>query len=1130
MSDVVGFKKGGGGGHTPTEADDSIRSISWARVLDILSEGEVEGLVDGLQSVYLNGTPVQNADGSLNFPGTTLDFRPGSQDQDYIPGFPAVENEIGVSVELRSDSPFVRAVTNLDLTAVRIRLSTPQFQQANTTTGDITGYRVDYVIEVSTDNGPFQLALSSAFDFKVTSKYERSHRINLPPATIGWSVRVRRLTANANSSTIADTMTVEAVTEIIDAKLRYPNTALAGFQGDASQFQNVPTRSYRMRGRRVRVPSNYDPITRGYSGPWDGTFKIGYTNNPAWVFYDLATHPRYGMGHRVTAAQVDRYALYQIAQYCDELVPDGKGGMEPRFTCSVYLQKRADAYRVLQDLASVFRGVSYWASGNIVAVADMPVDAAYTYTAGNVVGGKFVRQGTDRKTRYTVALVSWSDPANHYQQAVEAVEDRDGKLRYGVRQTELTAVGCTSQAMAQRLGKWTLLTSRLETQEVTFSVGLDGVLALPGQVIKIADSALAGRPISGRIAGVNGRTITVDRDPVVAAGDTLLVNLPTGSTEARVVSGVDGRQITVSVDWSTPPQCESVWAVESAELAIPTYRVVSVTEQTDDDSIKFEITAVQHEPGKFDNVDFGTKIDTRPVTVIPPSVQPPPTNVRLATYSHINQGIAVTAMVIAWDAAPSGVQYQVQWRKDNGDWVTVAPTGSVNTEVASIYSGKYIARVVALNAMNVPSISAYSALTDLQGKTTPPPAVTFLRTSSLIFGINVEWGFPEGALDTQRTEIWYSKTTSLDDAEKLGDFAYPQHMHALLDLTAGASLFFWARLVDTSGNVGPWYPTGVGVNGQSSSDATPILGMLVGQITRTELGSDLISQIDLIPELQQSVTDTEAAITGEQLARVEGDTALSDRLDRVSAQVLIPPMAGSTGDYAGSTEVYAGVWSEQSARAEADLAVAKNLDTVTAQIASTSTKLLAAVQTETQARIDALSAQASQITTIQAQANDNAAAVQTVAASYADINGRVSASYQIKTQVTANGRTYIAGVGIGVDNNSGTIESQVLVAANRFAVLDPNGTAVSAPFVIQGGQTFINQGFIGTGWIQNAHIGDIIQSTALGANGQPRWRLDKNGTITLNGANTGSGYRTLTDAADYIYDGNGTLRVRMGIW
>jgi len=489
-------------------------------------------------------------------------------------------------------------------------------------------------------------------------------------------------------------------------------------------------------------------------------------------------------------------------------------------------------------------------------------------------------------------------------------------------------------------------------------------------------------------------------------------------------------------------------------------------------------------------------------------------------------------MVIAWDAADKAVSYLPEWRKDNGEWVAMNAVGGLQAEVVGIYQGTYLARVRAVNAMGVTSIPAYGVDTALTGKTSPPPQVTSLTTESIVFGINLKWTFPAdgSAGDTQRTEIWYSRTNVLADAIKFSDFAYPQSSTSYQGLAAGQSFFFWARLVDTSGNIGPWYPAGDGVNGQSSSDESEYEAYFAGHITQTALGADLLQTIELIPDLQQDVEQNAAAITNEQQARVDGDTALSNRIDQVSAQVLIPEMAGSTGDYAGSTEVYAGVWSEQSARAEADLALAKNVETTTAQISSTRTTLLAAVQTETQARVDADSAMSSQITTVQAQANQNTAAVQTVANSYADLNGRVAASYQIKTQITANGRTYIAGIGVGVDNTSGVVESQVLVSASRFAVLDPNGSAVTAPFVIQGGQAFISQALIGTGWIQNAMIGDIIQSTALGANGQPLWVLNKNSGLTFNGANAGSGYTVFDSNGQRTYDNNGTLRVRSGVW
>jgi len=1129
---LIQGSKGGGSGSTPTESPDSLHSIAYARVLDLVSEGPIYGLVNGLQSVYLDDTPIQNSDGSVNFSNYSVDYRVGTQDQTYMPGFPSVETEEAVSVPLTSDTPWVHQVENTQLTAVRVRFGVPALQKSDSTTGNVTGYRIEYAIDLATDGGSYAQVVTGAFDGKTTTLYERSVRIELPAASTGWLVRVRRITPNAHSSLIADTVNIEAITEIIDRKLRYPMSALVGLSFDAQSFSSVPTRAYDIKGLLIRVPTNYDPEARTYSGTWDGTFKTAWSNNPAWVFYDLVLNTRYGLGARIDASMVDKWGLYNIGQYCDVMVSDGKGGQEPRFTCNAVIQSQADAYKVLQDLATTFRGIAYWGPGAVVASADMPSDPVYVYTAANVVDGKFEYAGSERKTRYTTALISWNDPANAYKQAVEYVPDEDGIARYGVVKAQITAFGVTSQGQAHRVGLWTLLTSRYETNTVTFQVGLDGTMCAPGQVVAVADPRKAGRRIGGRIRAVSGRTVTLDKAPAVGAGDELTVILPTGIAQKRTVQSVAGDAVTVSDIFTTQPVPGAVWMLESADLASQLFRVVSVAESDNDGQIVYTVNATQYEPGKYAAIDNGAAIQVRPVTVIPPPVQPPPSNVALSTYSVIDQGISKTVMVIAWNAADKAVSYLPEWRKDNGEWVAMNSVGGLQAEVVGIYQGTYLARVRAVNAMGVTSIPAYGVDTALTGKTSPPPQVTSLTTESIVFGINLKWTFPAdgSAGDTQRTEIWYSRTNALADAIKFSDFAYPQASTSYQGLAAGQSFFFWARLVDTSGNIGPWYPATDGVNGQSSSDETEYEAYFAGHITQTSLGADLLETIELIPDLQQDVQQNAAAITNEQQARVDGDTALSNRIDQVSAQVVIPEMAGSTGDYAGSTQVYAGVWSEQSARAEADLALAKNVETTTAQISSTKTTLLAAVQTETQARVDADSAMSSQITTVQAQANANTAAVQTVANSYADLNGRVAASYQIKTQITANGRTYIAGIGVGVDNTSGVVESQVLVSASRFAVLDPNGSSVTAPFVIQGGQAFISQALIGVGWIQNANIGDIIQSTSVGANGQPRWKLDKNGTLTMNGANGGSGYLTLSDSTLLVYDNNGTLRVRLGLW
>nr|WP_254222766.1 phage tail protein [Burkholderia multivorans] len=1084
--------KGGGGGGGGGESPDSLHSTACAKVLDIIGEGPIVGLVNGMQSVYLDGTPIQNADGSVNFQNYTVDVRTGTLDQDYMPGFPAVERETAVGIPLTSDAPWVRQVQNTQLTAVRIRFGVPALQKSDPSSG-VFGYRVEYAIDLSVDGGSYAEVLRGAFDGKTTSLYERSHRIELPSAKSGWLVRVRRITPNAHSSLIADTVNIEAITEVIDRKLRYPMTALVGMTFDARSFSQVPVRSYHVRGLIVRVPSNYDPETRTYSGTWDGTFKPAWTNNPAWIFYDLLLNERYGLGKTVDASMIDKWGLYEIARYCDVMVSDGKGGVEPRFACNCVIQSAADAFKVLQDIASVFRGIAYWGPGAVVASADMPSDPVYVYTAANVIDGSFRYVGSERKTRYTVALVSYNDPANQYKQAVEYVPDEDGIARYGVVKTQVTAFGCTSQAQAHRVGQWILLTSRYEAGTVSFQVGMDGVLVGPGQVIAIADPRKAGRRIGGRIRSAAGAVVVLDKAPAVAPGDRFTAILPSGVAQSRAVKSVDGDTLTLVDRFDADPVSGAVWMLESDALTAQLYRVVSVQESDEEGQIAYTITATRHEPGKYAAIDDGAQIQQRPVTVVPPSVQAPPSNVRLTTYSVIDQGIAKTNMVIAWDAADKAVTYLPEWRKDNGDWVAVAQTGGLQVEIPGIYQGRYVARVRAQNVMNVTSLPAVSAETMLMGKTTPPPSVVSLKASGVVFGINLEWKFPGdgSAADTQRTEIWYSRTPSRDDATKFSDFAYPQASTSYQGLAVGQVFYFWARLVDTSGNVGPWYPAdGPGVQGQPTTDEAAYEDYFRGQIGKSSLGHDLLEPID-------SIT---------------------------------PPMAGDAEEYAGDDTMYAGVWSLQSAIAEGDMAVAQKVETVAAQMNSATATLSAAVQTEAKARVDADSAMAQQITTVQAKANENAAAVQTVAQSYADLNGRVSASYQIKTQITSDGRTYIAGIGVGVDNNNGIIESQVLVSAQRFAVVDPNnGGSMIVPFVVQGGQVFIRQALIGAGWITNAMIGSYIQSDNYIA-GRQGWRLDKSGWFEINAAD-GSGNRLVLDGSSVrVYDGNGMLRVRMGMW
>ena len=869
MTEVIKGAKGGSKPRTPREAPDSLVSIAYARLLDLISEGEIEGLVDGASSIYLDETPA----GSGAFPGFRWEQRTGTQDQDYLQGFSQVENEVGLGVELRSDAPWVRSITNLDLSAVRINFSLPRLTSQNVKNGDTNGFRIEYAIDVAAGVGPFEEVLKGAFDGKTNGGYERSVRVDLEGRpTGGWRVRVRRLTPNSTSSAISDTTNLKSITEIIDAKFRYPNSALVGVSFDAETFGgSVPKRGYHMRGRIIRVPSNYDHATRTYTGIWDGTFKPAYSNNPAWVYYDLLLHHRYGLGDRVDASQVDKWSLYQIAQYCDQLVSDGMGGMEPRFTCNLYLQKQVDAYKALQDIAAIFRGITYWGAGQAVVSADMPADPVYTYTNGNVIGGKFNYKGSKRSTRYSAVLVSWNDPTDMYRAKVEYVQDDDAVARFGVQKADIMALGCTSQGQAQRAGKWALLTNLLETETVSFSVGLDGIRARPGQIIRVADNDRAGRRIGGRVSSATRNIITVDKIDGAHIGDELTCILPTGEAQLRNITGIDGNQITVSPQFDAAPVAHSVWAWESQTLAAQRYRIVSISESG---PLEYAITASKYVEGKHQAVDTGAIISQRPITSIPASVQVVPENIRAISTTMLEQTMAVTTMTIIWDAAEGATRYDVEWRRGDGAWVYAGRTGGTELDVEGIYAGTYQIRVRAMNSLDIASPWAYSDSIELQGKQGMPPAPAYIDATSIIFGIELRWGFPEGAEDTLRTEIEYNTQPSEQNAMHLGDYAYPADSHTMTGLKAAQVFYFRARLVDRTGNIGPWSDW---VMGQSSADADEILDYIAGQITETELGQHLREEIELISgDGPGSVNER----IGDVVGQVDADlTGINGRVD-----------------------------------------------------------------------------------------------------------------------------------------------------------------------------------------------------------------------------------------------------------
>ncbi len=1176
--DVYGAKGGSEKPKTPTEAPDSLRSVAIAKMLIAVGEGEFDGAPTA-KDIFLDNTPLQDPQGNMNFPNVKWEWRSGAVDQSYIQGIPSVENETTISTELRSGTPWVRAITNTQLSALRVRFAWPALQSVDSG-GNINGYTIGYKVELATDGGTYQEVLNEAVSGKTTSLYERTRRINLPRATTGWLLRITRLTANQNNNKISDTMQIAGFTEVIDAKIRYPNTALLYIEFSAEQFRSIPAVTIECDGRKWQVPSNYDTRSRTYTGVWDGTFKEAWTDNPVWHTYGITTNDRFGLGRRIKPWMVDKWELYRISQYCDQMVPDGKGGQQPRFICNLNLQSKADAWSLLRDISAIYRGMTYWAQGQVFTLSDMPraTDFDFAYTRANVIDGKFTYSSASERTRYSRALVSYDNPLNNFETDVTAVTDAKLQRRYGDNPLEISAIGCTRESEAQRRGKWALLTNSKD-RAVTFKVGLDGRIPLPGYVIPIADELLAGRPVGGRISAVNGKVITLDRDTQAKPGDRLILNLPDGKCEGRTVQLVSGRQITVTVAYSAAPERELVWALDADDLAIPLYRVVSVARP---EPGVFEISAVQYDPSKFDHIDTGARLEERPISVVPITVVPAPVSVDITSNYSVDQGLAISTMNISWPAVNGAVAYDVEWRKDSGNWIKLQRTGATSVDVTGIYSGAYLARVRSVSAFEISSIWKSSNLTNLEGKVGLPPAVALLSTTSELFGIGIRWGFPAGAEDTQRTEIWYGQANDLSAASKLADLAYPQADYSMQALQAGAQFFFWARLVDRTGNVGPFYPVGNVVMGMASADAAPVLDLIAGQIGRTELGQEIVDEIDKIPGLQAQIdaldglsaydpesvyiegdlvvvgkriyqatqlvpVDTsppnaaywvdvgQVLVTANGLARqVEINTTSITELDGVvtaqasSLQALQSAYRDDTGegDLADALQGYnasASFAQEVKTRASQNAAMVQRQTELTASVgdvAGSVTDLESVVVTDREATAQA-------IQQIGVKIDDNSADIQTVSQAQADTDGKLSTMWSVKMRLNQNGQYVAASVGLGIENVDGELQSQFLVSADTFAVVNEINGVLSSPFTVQNGQVFMRSAFIQDGSITMLKIGEALQSDDFTA-GVKGWRLDKAGNLEFNGPAPGGGRLTMTNRAIKVYDENNVKRVQLG--
>ncbi|HDZ2059191.1 TPA: host specificity protein J, partial [Klebsiella pneumoniae] len=942
---IKGRKGGGSKQRTPTEQPDDLQSVAKAKILLALGEGEFAGGLTG-KDIYLDGTPLENADGSQNFSGVSWEFRPGTQAQTYIQGIPGTENEISVGSEVSSKTAWTHTFTNTQLSAVRVRLKWPSLMKQEDD-GDVVGNTVKYAIDLQTDGGAWQTVLETAVTGKTTSGYERSHRIDLPQAGSTWTLRLRKISPDANSVKVGDVMTLQSYTEVIDAKLRYPNTALLYIEFDSSQFNgSIPQISCEPRGRVIRVPDNYNPETREYTGVWTGGFKWAWTDNPAWIYYDIVIADRFGLGNRLSSANISKWTLYQIAQYCDQLVPDGRGGdgMEPRYTCNVYVQERNDAYTVLRDFAAIFRGMTCWNGEQIVVQADMPRDVDFTYTRANIIG-KPRYSSSSSQVRYTNALVSWSDPDNAYADAMEPAFIPELVSRYSFNQLEMTAIGCTRQSEAHRKGLWGILTNNKDRM-VEIDVGLDGRIPQPGYIIALADELLAGRVNGGRISAVNGRVITLDRDVDAKPGDRLQLNLPSGISQSRTIQAVNGRrQITVTTAYSETPERECVWAIESDDLFLQQYRVTGVKENSD---ATLTITGVAHDPDKFPRIDTGAIIDQRPVSVLPAGNQSPPDDIVITSRSVVNQGISVETMQVNWSAVSGAIAYEAQWRRNDGNWINVPRSSTTSFEVSGIYAGRYLVRVRAINAAEISSGWAYSEEKTLTGKVGEPLAPLALATRSLVHGVQVSWEFPTGSGDTLRTELQYSKNQDGSAPMPLSDVAYPGKSYQQMGLSMGAEFWYRARLVDRLGNESPW--TGW-VQGMASDNFDDYYENLTDAIKDTAAWEETQRTIS---ETQEGIRNTQQELeqTAEELRQEAADQAkqVSQNIDASAKSI--------TADVNQQIAVLSKSLADGDAALNAQIKTAEN--GLKQSLSQVNTTLTNAVKQETADRIADINAKAAQ--------------------------------------------------------------------------------------------------------------------------------------------------------------------------
>ena len=797
--------KGGGGGHTPVEAKETSRSKQLVKIVEVISEGEVEGLADGMKSVYFDNTPVQNKDGSYNFNNVQLEGRVGSQVQDVIAGFNTSEKEVSVGTQVRKNLPITRTVTDSKVSRLRLTIGVQSlFSQAEN--GDTNGTTVELVITIGSQSYPVSIS------GKYSAQYLQQHTFdNLPQ--VPFTVKVERVTEDSKSQRLQNNTVWSSYTEIIDTEFTYPNTALIGVKFDSEYFSNIPARTYDLLGLRVKVPSNYDTRTRKYTGMWDGTFKTDWTDNPAWILYDVVTSKRYGLGNRLGEFGADKWTLYQVSQYCDQLVPDGFGGQEPRFTCNAWLTEQRSAYDVINDICSIFRAMPVWNGQQLTVVMDRPSDPVWTYTNANVEKGEFNYTFSAKKARHNAIQVEYADKDNGYEKAIEYVSDDESIRRNGLNVKKITAFGCTSRGQAHRTGLWLLQTEKLETKTVSFVVGAEGLMHVPGDIIKVADTYYAGTNVGGRVLSVNGKKVTLDREISVNGNSYFsYINTQAKHQDIKIVSA-NGTEVTLEQE---PAGLEAygVWSLSAQQVTSQLFKALSVKEESKG---KYTITALQHEPQKEAIVDNGAKFEPKATSI-------------LSVPQVSNIGVTVNpdgSISFAGDVTGGNgvIKYDFRIYKDGALYDIRLGQTSPNLNLDGLENGEYSVLIQVKNEKG--QVLSERTQTFVIDK---PPAPTGVRVTGGLGNITLEWDWIN---DATATEIFVSETDDIKTATRLTRVTAKMYSH---EVGAKQVRYYWLR--HTRGvNVGPFSQQS-GLRGESAVDIDAEL-----EVLNKKLSQNIVNEV-----------------------------------------------------------------------------------------------------------------------------------------------------------------------------------------------------------------------------------------------------------------------------------------------